>query len=73
MARFLVTGGGGFIGSHLVDRLLGEGHKVRVIDDFSTGRRENLCHLAENPYIEIVEGDVCDRDLLYEVAEDEEA
>ena len=42
MAFFLVTGGCGFIGSHLVDRLLAHGHRVRVLDDLSTGRRENL-------------------------------
>jgi UDP-glucose 4-epimerase len=54
--RILVTGGGGLIGSHLVDRLLAEGHAVRVLDNFSTGRRENL--LEVQPEIEIVEGDV---------------
>ncbi len=42
MAVYLVTGGGGFIGSHLVEHLLDEGHQVRVIDNFLTGRRENL-------------------------------
>lgn len=42
MAQYLVTGGAGFIGSHLCDRLLAEGHDVRVLDDLSTGRRENL-------------------------------
>ena len=52
----LVTGGAGFIGSHLVDALLGRGARVRVLDDFATGRRENLDHcLAE---IELVEGDI---------------
>ena len=40
--KVLVTGGGGFIGSHLVERLLGDGAEVRVLDNFATGRRENL-------------------------------
>ena len=53
--RVLVTGGAGFIGSHLVDRLLREGAAVRVLDSFATGRRENLAHLQD---IEIVEGDI---------------
>lgn len=42
MALFLVTGGAGFIGSHLADALLAAGHDVRVLDDLSTGRRDNL-------------------------------
>ena len=45
----LVTGGCGFIGSHMVDRLLMEGHTVRVIDNWTTGRPENLEHQKENP------------------------
>jgi UDP-glucose 4-epimerase len=53
--RVLVTGGGGFIGSHLAERLLERGAEVRVLDSFATGRRENLVHL---PGVEIVEGDV---------------
>ena len=53
--RVLVTGGGGFIGSHLAERLLERGDDVRVLDSFATGRRENLAHL---PDVEIVEGDV---------------
>ena len=52
----LVTGGGGFIGSHLVDRLHRDGHEVRVLDNFATGRRENLLGLIGS--IELVEGDV---------------
>src|SRR3954468_17019186 len=52
----LVTGGGGFLGSHLVDRLLRGGHRVRVLDNFSTGRRENLAAVTSD--IEVVEGDI---------------
>jgi nucleoside-diphosphate-sugar epimerase len=54
--RVLVTGGGGFIGSSLVQRLFEEGHEVRVLDNFATGRRENLLDLLED--IELVEGDL---------------
>ena len=66
MALFLVTGGAGFIGSHLVDRLLEEGHEVRVVDNFSTGRRSNLAHLAGHRGLEVLEGDVCDREIVAE-------
>ncbi len=52
----LVTGGAGFIGSHLVDRLCREGHRVRVLDNFATGRRENLAAMPDG--VELVEGDV---------------
>ncbi len=54
----LVTGGAGFIGSHLVDRLIREGYEVRVIDNFSTGRWENLKHVENNPNAEIIKGDL---------------
>ncbi len=54
--KVLVTGGGGFIGSHIVDRLLSDGHEVRVLDNFATGRRENLLDVL--PDIELVEGDL---------------
>jgi nucleoside-diphosphate-sugar epimerase len=52
----LVTGGAGFIGSHLVDRLLRDGHRVRILDNFATGRRENIAHVAGD--VELVEGDI---------------
>src|SRR3954453_22748442 len=56
MSKVLVTGGAGFIGSHLVDALLERGDDVRVLDNFSTGDRRNLLHVAQ--HIEIVEGDL---------------
>lgn len=59
MAAYLVTGGAGFIGSHMVERLILAGHHVRVLDDFSTGRRENLEGVQHK--VEVVEGDLRDR------------
>jgi len=53
-----VTGGAGFIASHLVDRLLAEGHSVRVLDNFSTGRPENLAHLARDPRLSLERVDI---------------
>ena len=54
----IVTGGAGFIGSHLVEGLLGDGHKVTVLDNFSTGRMENLNRLRDNPRLSIHHADV---------------
>ena len=59
----LVTGGAGFIGSHLVDRLCREGHRVRVLDNFATGRRENLATMPDA--VELVEGDVCSYEQVH--------
>ena len=59
--KALVTGGAGFIGSHIVDRLLKDGHEVIVLDDFSTGHRSNL---PENPSLTIVEGDISNADTV---------
>jgi len=56
----LVTGGAGFIGSHLVERLLADGHRVRVVDNFSTGRRDNLASFQNHPGLEVAEADVAD-------------
>src|SRR5581483_9423917 len=57
---FLVTGGAGFIGSHIVERLLAEGHRVRVFDNFSTGSRANLEFARGHRRLEIVRGDLTD-------------
>lgn len=54
--NFLVTGGAGFIGSNIVEELLKRGYKVRVLDNFSTGKRENLKQF--NKDIELIEGDI---------------
>ncbi|HUT22771.1 MAG TPA: SDR family oxidoreductase [Sumerlaeia bacterium] len=68
MANYLVTGGGGFIGSNIVRELLDRGDSVRVIDDFSTGRRENLTEVADR--IELIEGDICDPDAIRKATAD---
>lgn len=58
--KCLVTGGAGFIGSHVVDRLLADGHTVAVLDNFSTGRPGNLAHLDGNPRLQLHRVDVTD-------------
>lgn len=62
--RILVTGGAGFIGSHLCDRLIGEGQEVLCLDNFFTGRRVNIFHLLDNPRFELIRHDVTEPILL---------
>lgn len=64
MKRALVTGGAGFIGSHLVDRLLADGHEVVVYDNFSTGREQFLEQAASHARFNLIRGDVLDRKTL---------
>ncbi|NBQ56855.1 MAG: SDR family oxidoreductase [Opitutaceae bacterium] len=64
--RILVTGGAGFLGSHLCDRLITEGHEVTVIDNLFTGRKQNIAHLLDHPRFEFVRHDVIDP-FKYEV------
>ena len=56
--RILITGGAGFVGSHLSERLLGAGHEVIAVDNFYTGSKNNVAHLRENPRFEIIRHDV---------------
>src|SRR5262245_30289981 len=59
--KVLVTGGAGFIGSHLVDRLLARGDELLVIDNYATGRRDNL---TPHPRLQVLEGTIADADLV---------
>ncbi|ESQ08996.1 MAG: SDR family oxidoreductase [Thiohalocapsa sp. PB-PSB1] len=56
--RILVTGGAGFLGSHLCERLLADGHDVLCVDNFFTGTKDNIAHLLDNPYFELMRHDV---------------
>ncbi len=64
---FLVTGGAGFIGSHITDRLLADGHSVRILDNFSTGKQENIPDSANGS---VIEGDVGDFDTVFNAMQD---
>ncbi len=67
MARYLVTGGAGFIGSHMVEALVGRDERVRVFDNFSTGKRENLATMISR--VDLLEGDVRDFSLCVKAME----
>ncbi|CAK8718302.1 UDP-glucuronate decarboxylase [Candidatus Electrothrix aarhusensis] len=56
--RILITGGAGFLGSHLCERLLADGHEVVCLDNYFTGAKQNIVHLLENPYFEMIRHDV---------------
>jgi len=56
--QILVTGGAGFLGSHLCERLLNEGHEVICVDNFFTGKKRNIVHLMNNPYFEVIRHDI---------------
>jgi UDP-glucose 4-epimerase len=71
-SQVLVTGGAGFIGSHLVERLLNDGHSVVVVDDFSTGRIENLRPVKKNPRLKIIESRISECKTLPRLVEKSE-
>lgn len=66
---FLVTGGAGFIGSNLAEAVLAMGHRVRVLDNLSTGYAKNIAGFRDNPNFEFVEGDIRDAALCDRVCE----
>lgn len=69
MPAFLITGGAGFIGSHLADALLARGDRVVVLDDFSSGLMTNIAHLQTNSSFELVEGTVLNRTVLFDLVD----
>ena len=68
-SRALITGGAGFIGSHLSELLLQRGYEVQIIDDLSTGRVDNVEHLKANPRFSYVIGSIFDRPLVAELVD----
>lgn len=73
MKKILVTGGAGFLGSHLCERLLADGHEVICLDNFFTGSKRNIVHLLNNPYFEVIRHDVTEAidlevDQIYNLA-----
>lgn len=67
--RYLITGGAGFIGSHLADHLLAQGHHVHAFDNLSTGSLDTIAHLADHERFALTVGDVCDKPALEETAD----
>ena len=64
MKRILITGGAGFLGSHLCDSLIGEGNEILCLDNFFTGSKDNITHLLKNPHFELIRHDIINPILL---------
>src|SRR5437762_2578956 len=64
MAKMLITGGAGFIGSHLAERLLADGHHLTLLDDLSTGRLQNIQRLIDSPGVQLVRDSVENADTV---------
>ncbi len=71
--NILITGGAGFIGSHLCDRLIAEGHRVTALDDLSTGSTENIAHLQNNQLFSFVHGSIFDYKLMEKIISSSDA
>jgi UDP-glucose 4-epimerase len=71
--RYLITGGAGFIGSHLADRLLARGDRVLALDDLSTGSSRNIAHLSDHPGFRFVQGSILDHPLVAGLVADSDA
>jgi len=71
--HILITGGAGFIGSHLTERLIGEGHRVTILDDLSTGLISNLASVADHPEFTFVKGSILDRKLVADLVDPADA
>ena len=68
--RYLITGGAGFIGSHLAERLIGQGHHVTALDDLCTGSMHNIEHLKHKPGFEYVIETIFNRPVLAELVDE---
>ena len=68
--KYLITGGCGFIGSHLTERLIADGHHVTVLDDLSTGKLSNVASIAQHPNFRVQIGSICDDALVHEVVQE---
>ena len=70
--RILITGGAGFLGSHLSDRLIADGHKITVLDNLATGRKENLSAHLGGANLKFIEGSILDLPLVERLTKDTE-